>query len=173
MAIERSRGELDPRFSSDEAKPTPWPRVKAELESAETYWITTVRADGRPHSTPLVGVWLDDAFWFCTGPTEQKARNLEHSRDCLATTGRNGFEGIDVVIEGTAQRVTDESRLQRVADAYGAKYEPPFNFVVREGGFSMTEGESTALVFEVTPTKVLAFDKGESFGQTRWRPRAE
>ena len=35
-------------------------------------WLTTVRADGRPHVTPLVAVWLDDAIHFSTGPEEQK-----------------------------------------------------------------------------------------------------
>lgn len=35
-----------------------------------------MRADGRPHVTPLVAVWLDGAPHFSTGPAEQKAVNL-------------------------------------------------------------------------------------------------
>ena len=49
------------------------------LERAELYWLTTVRADGRPHVTPLIAVTADGAVHFCTGLREQKARNLEHS----------------------------------------------------------------------------------------------
>ena len=49
------------------------------LENAELYWLTTVRNDGRPHVTPLIGVMQDGAVHSCTGLGEQKARNLEHS----------------------------------------------------------------------------------------------
>ena len=54
--------------------------VRKALAAAEFYWLTTVRADGRPHITPLVGAWVDDSFVFCTGSDEQKARNLEKRR---------------------------------------------------------------------------------------------
>ncbi len=168
MPIKMSTGELDSRFSSEDASSTPWSRVETELENAETYWITTVRADGRPHSTPLVAIWLNGAIWFCTGPTEQKAKNLEGNQNCLVTTGCNGFYGLDVVVEGVAERVTDESRLQRVAERYESKYEPPFNFLVRDGAFAMAGDENTALVFEIQPSKILAFAKGDTFSQTRW-----
>ncbi len=50
--------ELDPRFSDPNADPTSWDEARRALESAELAWITTVRADGRPHVTPLVAVWL-------------------------------------------------------------------------------------------------------------------
>jgi len=71
--------ELDARFSSEGAKPTAWPEARKHLEGAELYWLTTVRADGRPHVTPLIAVWLDGAMHFCTGASEQKAKNLEHN----------------------------------------------------------------------------------------------
>ena len=58
---------LDTRFSDPEAQPTPWPETEQTLEQAELYWLTTVRADGRPHVTPLVGVFHDGAMHFCTG----------------------------------------------------------------------------------------------------------
>ena len=64
---------LDERFSDPETRPTSWSAARAALEAAELFWISTVRADGRPHVTPLVAVWLDDALHFCTGPGEQKA----------------------------------------------------------------------------------------------------
>ena len=60
-------------------KPSAGSRSATRSTSAELYWLTTVRKDGRPHITPLVGAWVDDAFVFCTGPEEQKAQNLDHS----------------------------------------------------------------------------------------------
>lgn len=171
MTTTQPPADLDSRFSSEDASPTPWAEVERQLERAETYWITTVRDDGRPHSTTLVGIWLDDAFWFCTGPTEQKAKNLERHHDVLVTTGCSGFAGLDIVVEGTAARITDEGRLQRVADRFGAEYAAPFNYVVRDGAFSMVDGDTTAHVFEVRPRKILAFEKGDTFAQTRFVPR--
>jgi hypothetical protein len=161
-------GELDARFSSPEAKPTPWPLAQRQFAAAEIYWLSTVRPDGRPHVTPLVSVWLDGAAYFATGPTERKAKNLEVNRHCTLTTGRNELdEGLDLVVEGDAVRVTDHAKLQHVADAFSAKYPDPFRFKVQGDGFQSDGG--TALVFEIKPAKVLGFGKGETYSQTRWR----
>ena len=81
--------ELDERFSDAGATATSWAEVRQALDSAETSWVTTVRADGRPHVTPLVAVWFDDALYFCTGPTEQKAVNLRSNQYVVLTTGCN------------------------------------------------------------------------------------
>jgi nitroimidazol reductase NimA-like FMN-containing flavoprotein (pyridoxamine 5'-phosphate oxidase superfamily) len=168
MTIADRTGQLDERFSGPDASPSSWGEVKVRLEGAETYWLTTVREDGRPHSTPLVGVWHDDAFWFCTGSSEQKAHNLEHHRAALVAVGSSNFEGLDVVVEGQAQRITDEALLHRVADSFNRKYPPPFQFEVRDGGFYSPP--THAIVFEVRPAKVLAFRKDDPFGQTRFLP---
>jgi nitroimidazol reductase NimA-like FMN-containing flavoprotein (pyridoxamine 5'-phosphate oxidase superfamily) len=114
---------IDTRFSDPAAEATPWAETEQALTKAELYWLTTIRADGRPHVTPLIGVYADGAVHFCTGPEEQKARNLEHEDRIAVTTGNNTWaEGLDVVVEGRAQRVSDDATLQRLADAYEAKY---------------------------------------------------
>lgn len=66
-------------------------------------------------------MWLDETPYFCTGPDEQKARNLERNPRCALTTGCGVLDGLDVVLEGRAVRVTDEARLRRLADAWVAK----------------------------------------------------
>src|SRR3954464_14515176 len=110
-------GQIDDRFSSPAAAAPAWESVEALLERAELYWLTTVRADGRPHVTPLIGVGWDGAPHFWTGPREQKARNLEHSAHVARTTGTNTWaKGLDVVVEGRAVRVTDRDALQAIAD---------------------------------------------------------
>jgi nitroimidazol reductase NimA-like FMN-containing flavoprotein (pyridoxamine 5'-phosphate oxidase superfamily) len=163
---------LDARFSSPEATAVPWEQARAELERAEVFWITTVRADGRPHVTPLIAVWLDGALHFTTGPEEQKARNLEGSAHCILTTGCNRIDaGLDVVVEGDAVRVRDHDRLERLAAAYVEKYGEDWRFEVHEGAFRhfTPEGEHVAFVFAVAPAKALGFHKGEPFSQTSWR----
>ena len=99
---------------------------------AELYWLTTVRADGRPHVTPLIGAWLDGAAYFTTGADEQKSRNLAHSPLVALTTGANSWErGHDVVVEGTATSCTDPETLHRVADAIHGKYGDAWAFRVQ------------------------------------------
>ena len=162
--------ELDADFSSEDARPTSWATAREQLARAEIFWLSTVRPDGRPHVTPLITVWVDDALYFCTGPTERKARNLEHNTHVVLTTGCNDIdEGLDVVVEGDAIRIADQPGLQRVADAYAAKYGDPFNFTVGNGAFLNEGGGGEALVFEVRPVKAFGFGKGDSFSQTRWR----
>lgn len=162
---------LVPEFSAPDAQPTPWPEGRDRLEAAELYWITTVRADGRPHVTPLIGVWQDGALHFCTGGHEQKARNIEGNSRVILTTGSNEWNhGLDVVLEGEARRLEDEQALRRLAEAYVEKYGEAWRFDVRDGAF-VHSGSSVALVFRVAPEKVLGFRKGD-FAQTRWRFRA-
>ena len=161
--------ELDMRFSSPNAVPTPWSQALAELTDAPMYWLSTVRSDGRPHVTPLAGIVLAGSFFFATGPAEQKARNLEHNPNVVVTTGNNAFDrGTDVIIEGVAKPVLDEATLQRLADAYRPKYEGVFDFELRDSGFWTRDG-GDALVFRVDAAKGFAFARGESFSQTRWR----
>ncbi|KAA9153261.1 pyridoxamine 5'-phosphate oxidase family protein [Amycolatopsis acidicola] len=67
---------LDKRYSSDGAVATPWEEARERVRAAGVSWLTTLRADGRPHITPLLTVWVADAVYFCTGAEEQKALNL-------------------------------------------------------------------------------------------------
>jgi nitroimidazol reductase NimA-like FMN-containing flavoprotein (pyridoxamine 5'-phosphate oxidase superfamily) len=159
--------ELHARFSTPGAAATPWEDVVAALESAELFWISTVRADGRPHVTPLPAVWHDGALHFCTGPDEQKAVNLRANEACALTTGTNRWKaGLDVVVEGRAERVTDDALLRDLAAMWAAKYDGDWSYEVRDGAFVHPPG--AAHVFEVRPTKVLSFAKGD-FAQTRFR----
>jgi len=133
---------LDQRFSAPGAKAADWAETARILEDAQLSWICTVCADGRPHLTPLVAVWLDDALYFCTGESEQKAVNL-------------------------AVQVTGEALLTRLAQAWARKWDGQWQFQVRDGRFEHHGG--SVPVFAVRPAKVLAFAKGEQSAQTRHR----
>lgn len=159
--------EFDGRYSSPDAIARSWDEAEATLQNAEVYWLTTIRADGRPHVTPLIGIWQDGALHFCTGAGEQKTSNLKNNASCALTTGCNRLnEGFDIVVHGDAVQMTDEARLQRLADAYPKKYEG-WHFEVRDGAFVGDGGR--ALVFAVAPETVYGFGKGEPYSQTRWR----
>jgi nitroimidazol reductase NimA-like FMN-containing flavoprotein (pyridoxamine 5'-phosphate oxidase superfamily) len=159
--------ELDARFSQPGASPTTWDEVRGVIERAELFWISTVRADGRPHVTPLPAVWHDGALHFCTGAEEQKGVNLARNARCALTTGTNSWKsGLDVVVEGRAERITDEATLRTLAGLWSTKYDGDWQYDVRDGAFSHDAG--VALVFAVLPAKVIAFAKGD-FAQTRFR----
>ena len=160
--------EIDARFSDPNAVATPWDATRRALETAELFWISTVRTDGRPHVTPLVAVWLNGAIHFTTGATEQKATNLRSNPHVILTTGCNQWEqGLDVVVEGDAIRLTDQAVLERLAEAFAKKWDGRWRYEVR-GGALHHENGGTALVFSVAPTKILAFGKG-TFSQTRYQ----
>ncbi|MGV0737110.1 pyridoxamine 5'-phosphate oxidase family protein [Mycobacterium syngnathidarum] len=159
-------GKLDQRFS-EATEATSWESAAAALGAAGLYWLTTVRGDGRPHVTPLVGVWTGDALVFCTGPAEQKARNLQAGAAVAVTTGTNTWDaGLDVVVEGTAARVTGRQRLTALADAYRGKYGDDWDFDCDDDVFD-SQGQP-AFVYEVVPAKVIAFAKSPH-GQTTFR----
>jgi nitroimidazol reductase NimA-like FMN-containing flavoprotein (pyridoxamine 5'-phosphate oxidase superfamily) len=159
---------LDTRFSESDAVAIGWDETRQALEAAELFWISTVRRDGRPHVTPLPAVWSEGALHFCTGPDEQKAVNIAGNPQVVLTTGRNEWKrGLDVVVEGEAVRVSDDTRLRALADLWRSKYHGDWDFAVENGMFHHEDGGS-AVVFEVAPAKVLAFAKGR-FAQTRYR----
>ncbi|MBV9171860.1 MAG: pyridoxamine 5'-phosphate oxidase family protein, partial [Chloroflexi bacterium] len=161
--------ELHPDYSSAGAAATPWREVVAVLEHAEIFWLSTVRADGRPHVTPLPAMWLDNALHFSTGLDEQKGRNLLRNPNCILTTGNNSYrQGLDVVVEGRAERVTDRPTLERLAELWQSKISWPWDVV--EGGFlprpegpqpENADAEGVVAVFAVRPAKVLSFGRGE------------
>ena len=168
MAEKEPTAELDSRFSDPGVAPTSWPQARAALENAKVYWLSTVRPDGRPHVTPIAALWLDDALYFTTGQAERKAKNLKDNPQIVVTTGSNALKGLDVVLEGEAVLVTDEARLQRLADAYIAKYDDLFVFQVRDDALWIEGSEDPGLAYELRATKGFGFAKGP-YSQTRWR----
>ncbi len=157
--------KVDVRYSQPDAAATSWAVTVAVLESAELFWITTVRRDGRPNVTPLVAVWCDDALYVCAGADEQKTLNLKRNAHVALTTGCNDWDrGLDVVVEGEAVRVTDHEELTRAAKVWTEKWDHRWQYAVGHDGFQQPDDDSEAPeavhVFRVTPAKVLAFAKG-------------
>jgi nitroimidazol reductase NimA-like FMN-containing flavoprotein (pyridoxamine 5'-phosphate oxidase superfamily) len=159
--------ELDRRYGEPDAVATAWDDARRTLETAELSWLSTVRPDGRPHVTPLITVWRDGAVHFCSGAAERKTRNIAENSHVVLTTGTSALHGgLDVVVEGAAERVTEPATLRELAAAWEHKYGAEWHFDVEDGGFGGDGG--VALVFRVEPATVFGFGKGP-YSQTRWR----
>lgn len=166
MAQTEPVAELNEGFSEPGAAARTWSEVAEVLTHADMFWLATVRRDGRPHVTPLPAIWLDGMLHVCTGSLEQKSKNLEANPNCVLSTGANRFRsGLDVVLEGTAARVTDPARLEQLAALWKSKLD--WDFQVTDDGFR-DPADRIGLVFGVTPVKVLAFGKSP-YSQTRYR----
>jgi general stress protein 26 len=167
MTTIQPTAQLVAEFSEPDATAPPWSEVVAVLKSSEMFWLSTVRRDGRPHVAPLPAMWLDDKLHFCTGAHEQKARNIETNTNGVVTTGNNSYRsGLDVVVEGAIERVTDPGTLTRLASMWKDKID--WVFEVGDGVFLHTDAtRRAALVFAVTPSKILAFRKAP-YSQTRY-----
>ena len=162
---------MDARYSEPDGVVTPWDETRRALGAAELFWLTTMRANGRPHVTPVVAIWSDDALYFSTATTEQKALNLRAHAQVILTTGCNGWQdGLDVVVEGDAVRVTEHDALERLASVWAAKWDGRWRYLVRDGYFYHHDGDEvlpdSILVFAVKPSKAYAFAKG-AFSHTR------
>jgi uncharacterized pyridoxamine 5'-phosphate oxidase family protein len=169
MATGPRATDVDPEFSAAGAAPMAWADALAQLELARTYWISTVRPDGRPHVTTIAAIVLDGTVYFATGPQERKARNLAANPHVAITTGSSAFEGVDIVLEGEAVAVTDVPTLERLADAYTSNYPGVFGFRVKNDVFTDEGGDKAIGVYAVRATKGFGFRKGSGSSQTRWR----
>jgi hypothetical protein len=75
--------KLETRFSDPNAVATEWDETRRLVETAELFWISTVRADGRPHVTPLVAVQSclnSENAWARVFPSFAKGSQRERER---------------------------------------------------------------------------------------------
>ena len=152
--------------------PIPWERARKALESGEpqkqTTFLATTRPDGRPHLTGVGALWDGGKAYVVSGPDTRKSRNLAENPNCAISMA---FDGIDLVIEGTAERVTDDATLQRIAKRYADDGWPAR---VEDQAFTYDYSAPSAgpppwYLYEVTPITVYGVLASEPGGATRWR----
>jgi hypothetical protein len=159
--------------------PIEWERVRDTLTSEitqapdtggpnrHTPWLTTINPDGSPHLTPVGFAQLDGIWYFTSGPGTRKSRNIAADPRCVVGVATHPF---DLVIEGSASRVTDADELRSVADEYN-----------REGWPAQVDGDALTAeysapsagpppwhVYKITPSTVFAFGTAEPYGATRF-----
>lgn len=135
-------------------KNLPWSHAEKRLAGSRNYWICTARADGRPHSIPVWGFWIDDALYFGTARSTRKARNLAHN----SAVSVHLESGDDVVIvEGNAVEVSDQATFKKLDEASKSKYKMPLMMVPE------------SVIYCVHPRVVLAWtEKNFPNIATRW-----
>ncbi len=98
-----------------------WDWVERQMHEARNYWICSVRADGRPHSVPVWGAWVDGVLYFGTDKKSVKARNIARDNRVVVHLD-SGDE--TVIIEGSiVEAQTPETLLNRISERYIEKYE--------------------------------------------------
>ena len=170
-------------MTDGDAAVTSWEVARHRLENPErarTYWLATVRTDGRPPVMPLIGTWIDGGFYFISGDATRKGRNLAGDSRCVVTVSSTTLPSLDIIVEGDAEPVTDEATLVRVADAYRSTMEWPLEVQGNKvhGPNAPTAGPPPYTVFRLTPSTVFGlpgltgmeqFDPAELPRPTRWK----
>ena len=131
-------------------------------------FLGTVRPDGRPHAAAVGAAWYDGDLYFQCGPNTRKARNVAANPACTISVG---LDGIDLVVEGDARRVTDTPTLEAVATVYreggwpvqvdGDTFTAPFS--------APSAGPPPWHLFRLTAQTAFGVATAEPYGATRWR----
>jgi nitroimidazol reductase NimA-like FMN-containing flavoprotein (pyridoxamine 5'-phosphate oxidase superfamily) len=151
---------------------TPWEEARGVLETAEIFWLSTVRGDGRPHVTPIAGAWLDGNLYFLTGSLAitQKVKNLRGNPHVTLTTGCNHMAiGLDIVVEGDAATCADTAIHERLYHVWAIRFGEGWPIQLRNGVLWDQTSEEPGLLFAVTPIKIFAFARGDEWSQTRYQ----
>ncbi|MEA2609144.1 MAG: hypothetical protein QOJ75_1387 [Chloroflexota bacterium] len=152
--------------------PIPWSRAEQQLEAGTdehtTHFLATVRPDGRPHVAGIGALWVDGKFYFVSGSRTRKSRNLAERADCVISVN---LPDLDLIVEGTATKVTDTPTLQRLAELYDAQGWPA---TVKDGAFTAPYSAPSAGpppwdLYEFTPRTAFGVATAEPHGATRWR----
>jgi hypothetical protein len=151
-------------------KPIPWSRALKQLEASAsgTYWLATTNPDGRPHVAAVGALWIDGKIYFVTGSHTRKGRNLAANPKCVVSVS---LTGIDLVLEGSAVRVSDRPTLLRLARRYAAQGWPAS---VSGAAFTAeysapSAGRPPWNLYVVRPSTAFGVSTAEPPGATRWR----
>ena len=97
-----------------------WDWVDRQMHDARIYWVCSVCGDGRPHSVPVWGAWVDGDLYFGTDKNSVKARNIARDNRVVLHLD-SGDE--TVIFEGTVvEAEVSQSQLKRISERYIEKY---------------------------------------------------
>ena len=153
------------------AEPISWSRAREQLQddsTRKTYWLATVRPDGRPHVAGVGALWLDEKIYFTSGEGTRKSRDLVENPNCAVSVA---LPDLDLVIEGTATKVTDGATLQRIAERYAAQGWPASvdGGAITAAYSAPSAGPPPWHLYVVTPVTAFGVATAEPYGAMRWR----
>lgn len=152
--------------------PLVWSRARDALahdqETNRTFFLGTVGPDGRPHAAGVGALWEDGDVYVVAGPGTRKARNMEANPACTVSVS---VPGMDLVLEGSAERVVDSETLERLAAMYRESGWPA---EVRGDAFTApftapSGGPPPWNLYRVTVHTAFGVASAEPSGATRWR----
>ncbi len=165
-----------------ESPPIDWSRIERRLDQGlsqapetggpnrHTCWLATINTDGSPHVTGIGAIWVDGTFWFETGKSTRKGRNLARDPRCTLSVAADEF---DLVVDGEATLVTDPPTVAAMAERWAAGGWP---CRVDESGTALTAefsapsaGAPPWFVYRLEPHAATALLTVEPGGATRWR----
>ncbi|THG34422.1 hypothetical protein E6C70_09140 [Glaciibacter flavus] len=127
-----------------------------KLDSEIIGWLTTVRADGTPHSVPVWFLWHDGTVIVLSEPPTTKVRAIRRGSPVQFHLESGPFGSEIVILTGSAvlsDRPTTEW-LDEIGAAYGTKYaEGMVDYGMDIG--PIAEQFSTVIV--MTPEKLAAW----------------
>ncbi len=106
-------------IARDETGLLPWSYVEERMGAARNYWLITA-AENRPHAAPVWGVWHKRNFYFSSGASSRKGRNLA-ANPSVSLHLESGDEV--VILEGQIETVAEPDLLQELDLAYQQKYQ--------------------------------------------------
>ena len=154
------------------SEPIPWSRPLEQLKAFQagpgtSIWLSTSSPDGRPHTAGVGAVWLDDRFYFTSGPRMRKSRNLAANPRCAVSVS---LADIDVVVEGTAKKVSDMKTLERVVKVYVSLGWPAeaADGAITAPFSAPSAGRGPWDLYALTATTAVGVATKEPHGATRW-----
>lgn len=150
----------------------PWSRARdvltADPAAERPCYLGTVDPDGRPHAAGVGAVYHDGDWWIVSGPGTRKSRNLAADPRCTISTR---IEGLDLVLEGRADRVTDPATVERLAAFYSDSGWPvEAQDDTFTGPYSApSAGPPPWHLYRFTTTTAVGVATAEPHGATRWR----
>lgn len=135
--------------------------------SRHTAWLTTINPDGLPHVTPVGFAQIDRVWYFTSGPGTRKSRNIAADPRCVVSVATHPF---DLVIEGSAERVTEAAEVRSVAAAFaehGWPAQPDGDALTAEYS-APSAGPPPWHVYRIVPSTVYAFGTAEPYGATKF-----
>lgn len=129
------------------------------IRGSRTGKLATVRADGRPHVTPVWFVLDGDDVVFATHGTSMKARAIQRDpRVCMCVDDEVPPYSY-VMVEGTAALSDDPAELLAVATEIARRYMGEHR-AAQYGKRNSVPGE---LLVRVRPTKLIGYDGVSNF----------
>lgn len=133
-----------------------WKDASAQLANSKNYWVATARPDGRPHSMPVWGVWMDGEVIFGTDRNSRKARNIQNNS--VATVHLESGDDA-VILECTAREITDAQEIAAVDAAYFKKYK-----------MKLTDAPGVPYIVAMKPRVAFAWHERNFIASaTRWK----